>query len=394
MKEEKKMKINKVELIPVTVPLEQPIRHAFYARTEGKHIIVKIYSDEGFMGIGCGSVLTPSYCMDSQESAMSKLKDLAKGVLIGANPLNTEMILAQCDAALRFNSLIKAHIDYALYDLKGKILNVPVYDLLGGLARETMPAEWILTLDTPENQVKASLKYLAAGFKSFKLKPGADLKMAVARFSAVRDAVGPDVEIGIDLDGILNSHDAIRLIRALERYDLHFAEQPVTKMDIRGFGEVKNKVGVPIVADESAWSIEETVNLINANACDICHLALDRIGGFRKALQFRALMDAHRMDYAICTYNSPGINHAVISHFAASCTKRGPIVDELATILMFTGGTDTDHIIRPDITKKINSRIVDGTAYAPKGPGLGIELNEELVKSYLTMGVSPIVITA
>lgn len=386
------MEITKVELVPVTVPLEQPIRHQFYARTDGKHVIVKIHTDEGFVGIGCGSVLNGSYCMDGQESTLYKLRDLAKEVLIGSNPLNIEMILAKCDSALRFNTLTKAHIDYALHDLKGKILNVPVYDLLGGLARETMPVEWILTLDTPKNQSEAAIKYKAAGFKSFKLKTGTDLKMAIERFRAVREAVGPDTEIGIDIDGILNAHDAIRLIRALEPYNLHFAEQPVTKLDIRGFVEVKNKVGVPIVADESAWSIEETVNLINANACDICHLALDRIGGFRKALQFRALMDANHMDYAICTYNSPGINHAVISHFAASCTKRGPIVDELATVLMFTGGTDTDNIVRPDMTKEINCRIVNGTAYAPKGPGLGIELNEELIQSYITPGVSAITV--
>ena len=148
----------------------------------------------------------------------------------------------------------------------------------------------------------------------------------------------------------------------------------------------------PLSADESAWSIEEAVNLINADACDMCHLAPDRIGGFRKAMQFRALMDAHKMDYAICTYNAPGINHAVISHFAASCTKRGPICDELGTIFMFTGGTDTDHINRPDMVKEINSRIIDGVAYAPKGPGLGIELDDTLVESYVTEGLQPIVV--
>ena len=69
------MIINKVELIPVTVPLEQPIGHAFYKRTNGKHVIVKIYTDDGFMGIGCSSVLAASYCMDNQESTLAKLKE-------------------------------------------------------------------------------------------------------------------------------------------------------------------------------------------------------------------------------------------------------------------------------------------------------------------------------
>lgn len=386
------MKIIKVELIPVTIPLAQPIGHAFYTRTNGKHVIVKIYSDEGILGIGCSSVLAASYCMDNQESTMAKLKELSKNILIGADPMNTEMILNKVDEALRFSTLTKAPIDYALYDLKGRALNVPVYDLIGGLARETMPVEWILTFDTTEKMAESAIKYINAGFNSLKCKTGKNIKSAVERFAAVRDAVGPDVEIGVDMDGVFNAHDAIKLIKELEKFDLHFAEQPVSKLDIRGFVEVRRKVDVPIVADESAWSIEETVNLINADACDVCHLALDRIGGFRKALQFRALLDAHRMDYAICTYNAPGINHAVISHFAASCSKRGPICDELGTIFMFTGGTDTDNIDHPDIVKEINSRIIGGVAYAPKGPGLGIELNDELVEAYVTEGLSKVII--
>ena len=386
------MKITKIEIIPVTVPLQQPIGHAFYSRVDGKHIILKIHTDEGYVGIGCGSVLVSSYSMDNQESTMMKLKELAKNVLLGANPMHTEMILNKVDGALRYSTLTKAHIDYALYDLKGRVLDVPVYDLIGGLARETMPVEWILTLDSPENMAKAALKYLKAGFKSFKVKTGADIRGGVERFAAVRDAVGPGTDLGVDMDGMFNAHDAIKLIRELDRYDLHFAEQPVTKHDIRGFVEVRRKSSVPIVADESAWSVDELVALINADACDMCHLALDRIGGFRKALQFRALLDANHLDYAICSYNAPGINHAVISHFAASCSKRGPIVDELGTIFMFVGGTDTDHIEKPDMVKEINSRIIGGVAYAPRGPGLGIELDNELVDSYITEGVNPIVI--
>lgn len=386
------MKITKVEIIPVNVPLEQPIGHAFYKRTSGKHMIVKIYNDDGQFGVGCSSVLSQSYCMDNLESTCAKAKEVAELALLGQNPMNIEMILAKVDNVLRFSTLTKAPIDYALYDLKGKILGVPVYDLIGGLAREEMPVEWILTFDTVENMVASAKKYMGAGFNSLKCKTGKDIKAAIERFAAVRDAVGPDVEIGVDMDGVFNSHDAIRLIRELEKYDLHFAEQPVSKLDIRGFVDVRRHVNTPIVADESAWSIEETVNLINADAIDMAHCALDRIGGFRKGLQFRALMDAHHLDYAICTYNAPGINHAVISHFAASCTKRGPICDELGTIFMFTGGTDTDHIVRKDMVKEINSKIINGKALAPKGPGLGIELDDELVNSYIPEGMQVITI--
>jgi L-alanine-DL-glutamate epimerase-like enolase superfamily enzyme len=386
------VKISNVELFPITVPLTQPIGHAFGTRKEGRFVVIKIGTDEGFEGIGCGSVLYNGYIMDCQESVMAKLIDLSKNVLLGSNPLHTGMILDKVDKAMRGNSITKAHVDYALHDLKGKILDVPVYDLLGGLVRETMQTEWIVTLDTPEKQAESAQKYLAAGFVSLKLKPGVELNMAVKRFRAVREAVGSEVEIAIDLDGVLNAHDSLRLIKALEPYNLHYAEQPVTKHDLRGFVHVRSKTDVPIVADESAWSVEELVALINANACDMCHLSLDRIGGFRKALQFRNLLDAFNMDYAMCTYNSPGLNHAALTHFACTCNKRGPIVDELATILMYTGGTGTEQIVNPDITREINAPIIGGIVQTPKGPGLGVELNQELVQKYLTVGLSSVTV--
>jgi L-alanine-DL-glutamate epimerase-like enolase superfamily enzyme len=386
------MKINSVEIIPVTIPLQVPIRHAFAARTSGLFVIVKMATDEGFEGIGCGSVLYPGYIGDSQESVMAKVKGLAKDVLLGANPLDTEQILNKCDSMLFENSITKTHVDFALYDLKGKILNVPVYELLGGLGREKIPLEWIVTLDDPDAQAEAAVRFLKAGFHSLKLKVGGDPAMAVKRFRTVRKAVGDNVEIGIDMDDAYRAHDALQLIEELSKYHLHFAEQPLARYDVDGFVAIKSRTNIPLVADDSAWSIQEAYALIQRRAVDMFHLAPDRIGGFRKCLQFRALVEAAHLDYAISTYNSTGISHAAATHFAIACSKRAQILDELGNVLYFTGGTDSKAIIRPEITKEINAPIEKGFVFVPKGPGLGIDLNEDLVNQYLTPGLNRIVI--
>jgi len=386
------MKIDKVEIIPVTVPLHTPIRHSFATRTSGLFVIVKMGTDEGAEGIGCGSVLYPGYIMDSQETVMSKIAYLAKGVLLGQDPLKIEQILNRCDEALRENSITKTHVDYALHDLKGKILGVPVYELLGGIARDEIPLEWILTLDEPDAQAEAAVKFLRAGFHSLKLKTGADHAMAVKRFRTVREAVGENIEIGVDMDGMYRAHDALRLIEELAKYNLHFAEQVVSKHDIDGYVAIKRRTNVPLVADESAWSITETYTLIKQRAVDIFHCAPDRIGGFRKSLQFRALVEAANLDYAISTYNSPDICHAAATHFAISCSKRSQILDELANILYFRGGTDSKTIEKPGITKEINAAIENGFVRVPKGPGLGVELNDELVTQYTTPGLDRVVV--
>ena len=105
--------------------------------TSGSYIIFKITTDEGIDGVG-SSIGFPKMGLN-RESAMAKMKSIASGLLLGQDPLNTEAILSRLDVILPGNWRIKAHIDYALYDLKGKILNLPVYQLLGGLSREQIP---------------------------------------------------------------------------------------------------------------------------------------------------------------------------------------------------------------------------------------------------------------
>jgi muconate cycloisomerase len=99
----------------------------------------------------------------------------------------------------------------------------------------------------------------------------------------------------------------LRLIEELDKYDLHYAEQPVTNSDIDGFKAIKNRTNVPIAADASVDSVEEAYNMIKQGAADIFHTLMGRIGGIRKSLQFTNLVDAANLDYAICVLGN-GIN--------------------------------------------------------------------------------------
>jgi L-alanine-DL-glutamate epimerase-like enolase superfamily enzyme len=378
------LKINKIEIIPVDIPYKIPFRVSYGGVTSGSFIILRVVSDEGIDGIG-SSIGFPKVGL-TREGAMAQMKSIAEGLLLGQNPLNTEAILSRLDAVLPGNWRIKAHIDYALYDLMGKILNVPVYQLLGGLSREKIPLEWIVMMDDPEVQAEMALEYLDAGFHSIKMHVGGDPQMAVKRFKTVRNAIGPDIPISIDMASVAgtmshwNAHDALRLIEELDKYNLHYAEQPVTTFDIKGFSDIKRRTKVPLAADASADSVGEAYNVIKQGAADIFHALMGRIGGIRKTLQFTHLVDTANLDYALCILGN-GIEHAAGAHFAVSRTKRGRILDELSLIFYLYGGTETKDITT-DITKEINGRIEQGYLYPPNGPGLGVELNPEMVDRY------------
>jgi L-alanine-DL-glutamate epimerase-like enolase superfamily enzyme len=388
------MKINKIEIIPVDIPYKIPFRVSYGGITSGSYIIFKIMTDEGIEGVG-SSIGFPKIGLN-RESAMAKMKSIASGLLLGQDPLNTEAILSRLDVVLPGNWRIKAHIDYALYDLKGKILNVPVYQLLGGLTREKIPLEWILMMDDPEVQAEMAVKYINAGFHSIKMHVGGDPRLALKRFKTVREAVGPDVPIAVDMASVAgtpshcNAHDALRVIEAMDKYDLHYAEQPVTTPDIDGFKAIKSRTKVPLAGDASADSVVEVHNMIKQEAADIFHTLMGRIGGFRKTLHFTNLVDAANLDYAICVLGN-GIEHAAGAHFAVSRSKRERILDELGLVFYLYGGTETKEITT-DVTKEINGTIEKGYLYPPKGPGLGIELNQEMVNQYLATDTNTIVV--
>jgi L-alanine-DL-glutamate epimerase-like enolase superfamily enzyme len=393
-KRKKIMKINKVEIIPVDIPYKLPFRVSYGGVTSGSYIILRIVTDEGVDGVG--SSIGFGKIGLNRESAMATMKSIASALVLGRDPLNTEAILSRIDVALPGSFRIKAHFDYALYDLKGKILNVPVYQLLGGLSREKIPLEWILMMDEPAVQAEIAVKYIDAGFHSIKMHVGGEPGLAVKRFRAVREAVGPYVPIAVDISSTVgtpshwNASDALRLIEELNKYNLHYAEQPVSITDIDGFKSIKARTTVPLAADASADSVADAYNVIKHDAADIFHALMGRIGGIRRSVKFADLIDTANLDYAICVLGN-GIEHAAGAHFAVSRVKRDRILDELGLLFYLYGATETKDITT-DVTKEISGKIENGYLYPPKGPGLGVELNEEMVKRYLAKDTNKIVV--
>ncbi len=383
------MKINQVEIIPLDIPYQLPFRVSYGAVVPGNFLVLKILTDEGVEGVGNSTGFAPGMGQ-TRESAMALMKEVASAVLLGQDPLNTDLLLSQVEGMLGDNTWLFAYFDYALYDLKGKILNVPVYQLLGGLCREKIPLEQIVMMDEPEVQAEVAAKFINAGFHSIKLHVGPEPKLAVKRFKAVREAIGPDVPLSVDMAGVYPAPYALRLIEEFARYDINFAEDPAPPQDIDGLAAIKGKTSVPLVADRGARSITNVHNLIQRGAADSFHCLLGKVGGLRKALKFTTLAEAAGLDYQICALGT-GIEHAAGAHFAVSRIKGERLLDELGLILYLHGGTETAGITT-DVTKEINGKIENGYLYPPKGPGLGVELNPEMLQRYAASGVNKIVV--
>jgi L-Ala-D/L-Glu epimerase / N-acetyl-D-glutamate racemase len=383
------MKINQVEIIPLDIPFKMPFRVSYGAVVPGNFVVVKVSTDEGVVGVGNSQGFTRG-SGQTRESAMALMKEVASAVLLGEDPLNTDRLLSQVEAILAGSLHILAHFDYALYDLKGKILNTPVYQLLGGVSREKIPLEWIVMMDDPEVQAEVAQKYIRAGFQSIKLHIGPEPKLAMKRFRTVREAIGPDVPLSVDMAGVYAPFDAVRLIEEFAQYGINFAEDPAPPGNVDALLAVKSGTKVPLVADRTLRSIADARELTQRRAADGFHLLIGKVGGLRKASKLSTVIEAADLNYQICALGT-GIEHAAGAHLAVSRLKGDRFLDELSLIFYLHGGMETKDITT-DVTKEMNGKIEKGYLYPPKGPGLGVELNEDMVKRYAASGVSTIMV--
>jgi len=379
------MEITKIEVIPIYIPLVETFMTS-RGVWKSEYAIVRITTDEGIVGIGDAGIPKPTHYGESLGTMMEMINNWLGPALLGEDPFNIEKIIHKMDSIACWHWIAKTAIDYALHDILGKALNVPLYKLLGGLAREKVPLQWLVRARSAKEasiDAEEAIKALEAGFHELKLKVGLyKPEDDVERVKVVRDAVGNDVPLLVDANQAWTPDVAIRTIRKMKKYDLCMVEQPVPDWDLFGLAKVHRSVNVPIVADESARSIEGAINVIRMDAADIFRLHVAKAGGIFKSRQYIAIAEAADMPVKLGLMVGGGIETAVSAHLGVAIEWLGKYAHSCIGPLIMFGGFDTDHI-KEDIVHGQPARIKGGYLYPPEVPGLGVELDEEMVKKYL-----------
>ena len=204
-------------------------------------------------------------------------------MLEGENPFNVDLIHKKMDEAVLRNPVAKSAVDFALYDIMGKALNVPVCQLIGGsYADKYRTNAAVLGIDTPEVMAKIakdSLKSLGPEPRMLKIKLGLEYLKDVKRVEAIREAIGPEHYLLLDCNGSLQVKEAIHFGQKVEEFAPVFIEQPVNYDDLEGLAEVKRNVPVPVGACECALTIEDMMRVIRMDAADFFNFKIDRLGG-------------------------------------------------------------------------------------------------------------------
>jgi L-alanine-DL-glutamate epimerase-like enolase superfamily enzyme len=332
-----------------------------------ENAVVEIETDEGITGVGeiC-SIWDRKGRGDAED-----INDLLAEALTGRDPFKIADIHGTMDSLLHRSYPAKAGVDMALYDIVGKSLNTPVYNLLGGMVRDRVLLSHSLSMGEPEEIGDYAANLVKQGYKTIKAKIGMDAKSDEATVAAVRSKVGDDITIRVDANmGWKNPKEAVRNIKALEPYNLELVEQPLHYSDLEGLHHIREHVDTPIMADESVWTPSDAMACIKAAAVDIFNVYVSEAGGIFPASKIFAIAEAARIPCIIGSMPELGIGTSAQAHLAFAMKNLGYGSDVNGFVY------HSDDVINEKFT------IEDGHLLPPPGPGLGVTLNRDKIEEY------------
>jgi len=363
------MKIRDLSVMAVEIPITQPVKMANATIRKADILLIRIDTDEGLYGLGECAV-APYFTGETKGGIRYALENLARPILIGQDPFRVEYLASRLDAVLLGNHSVKGAVDIALYDLMGKALGVPLYQLIGGKNRERVRATWHVAHWDPALDRAEAEAGMSRGFSVFKLKVGnPDFRTDVACTKAVREVLG-DRDLRPDANQGWNSAEAVRRIREMEAYGITFFEQPVKWWDMAGMAKVAAAVDVPIVADEGIFTAQDAYRYLQAGATEIINMKLLKAGGITGALKLAHVAEAANIPLHISgKIAESSISTAAAVHLAVA-------LKEIAYDLSTTSHYLTDDVVTEPLLPR------DGWMVPPEKPGLGLVLDEKKVQHY------------
>lgn len=293
------MIIKNIEIFEISVPLVTPFKTALRIVEAVNDIVVKITSDAGEIGYG-EAAPTAVITGETKESIQSAILNYIKPSIIGMEIDNLEGLMERINSCILKNTSAKAAVDMAIYDLYAKKLNSPLYRILGGYKKE-ITTDITISVNEIDEMVQDSLKAVNEGFNILKVKVGKEGEKDIERISEIRKAVGKNVILRVDANQGWTSKQAVKIISTLEDKDLNIelVEQPVKYWDLEGMKYVTQNTCTKILADESVFSPQDAVKIIQEKAADLINIKLMKTGGIFNALKICDIAEVYGVECMI-----------------------------------------------------------------------------------------------
>ncbi len=366
------MKIERVEVFGVAVPLIGEYKNAYLTKSVQKSVVVRITASGGIAGLG-NIDPTPGYSKEQTPEHLEVLRGKFAPLLVGMDATNVHAVLARIEPAVKGFLDSKAAIEMACVDLAARIAGMPVHAYLGGAVTDRLLFNAWIGILPPDEAARETLAWKNKGFRSAKIKVGGNIEADRDRVKAVREAVGPDFQLRIDANAGYDADTSIQLARLVAPFKLQLFEQPVPDHDIAGMARVRreaNAIGLPIMADESVLDHASLIRIIRADAADIIKVKVMKQGGFLNTRRMIATAEAAGIRCVVGHGFGLGVNTMAEIMLAATSAN---VIDGLECVGPLKTADDI-------VTRKLD--ISSGSLALPGGPGLGVVLDDAKLAKY------------
>ncbi len=354
------MKIKKISAYPTELELKEPFVISNESVDYGINIFIKIETDSDIIGWGCS---TPDTVTKENQNTVLKSINSIKNNIIGEDPIRIHYLNDLIEEKLSGNQSLKSGLNMAFYDIIGKKAEMPLFRLLGGY-KNKIETSVTIGINPIDISIEKSKKYISMGFKCLKIKCGMDPDQDIETILAIRNTVGPNIKIRMDANEGYSLERALRVIETLERLgaDIELLEQPTPAKYLYALKEVTSQCPVPIMADETALTLRDSLKLIKMEIADMINIKLMKIGGITNAIKANTFAEIADIPVMIgCMNESMGAMSAGV-HFG--CAFKNVKYADLDSALDF----------KEDVVKG-GAKYEDGYVIPSEKPGLGIEVD-------------------
>ncbi|HYI98181.1 MAG TPA: mandelate racemase/muconate lactonizing enzyme family protein [Thermoleophilaceae bacterium] len=359
-------KIVGIDVTPVSIPFAIPERWAFGEHSGMTTLIVELRTDSGLVGLGEVVPAGPG-----PKTLMGAIEELTP-LLIGRDARDVNRNVARMTYAggwymfPRTGNLVVAGLEMAMWDVLGKSVGEPLHRLFGGAVRDRLPyVYWLMATPSLPDMVEEAVWAARKGFTSFFFKGGWDERRDLELVAALRERLGPDVKLRLDVNEAWTVGTAKRMLAKLEPYDLEFVEQPVRMDDVDALLRLREASRVPIGANQSSWTAKQIFEIAKRGAADAVVTDPHQEGG----------LSGLRKSLAICEVAGIPVAHHSFSGLTIAMTA-AMHVNATTPNSILAGQACPPGYIQGDVTTSTFTA-TDGFAELPSGPGIGVDLDPD-----------------
>ena len=358
------MKITEVNTTVVCLPRSARLTTSYGSWDAATTVLVELLTDEGVRGIGQASVDAPFYG-ETAEGMVANIRAHLAPAVIGEDPFDITRLNANMRAALPHHWFSHSGVEMALWDLKGKALGVPVYQLLGGKVRDGLNLMGFVHHDTPERMAQHALQALEEhNYPVLKMKIGLDPQEDVARYRAVAEAIEERAVIQVDGNTGYTIAEALPALYKMEQIGgLGAIEQPVERVE--DLAELARRLHTPVMADEAIYPPQDAIEIVRRKAASLALMKISKQGGLLNTRNIAMIFEAAGLTLSIAIYYD--LIAVAAAHLAAALPAVGwpsPYTYLKDTLLCEPFEPNGLHLTAPD------------------RPGLGVEIDPNKVTQY------------